>query len=145
MTGIEIERRTYGAHGLVRGYDPDGKPNPSWPELAAHAIRAICHLTRSHPAIPAPVLYEILGNLQDLGHQLPQALDQLSHGLARSLTEYDIYDEPGTDPHDNVSRVQAALDTAASHSRTLAGQLDTAQAAIARQGLRIPAELTRDT
>jgi hypothetical protein len=66
---------------------------------ACEAVRALNHQSRG--AIPAPVVYDVLANLKCVGHMLPQAFHQLGQGLARSLSEYDVYDD-GSDPAKNV-------------------------------------------
>ena len=42
---------------------------------AAESVRRINHLTIHGPALPAPVVYAILGPLEQVGYGLHQALD----------------------------------------------------------------------
>jgi hypothetical protein len=98
---------------------------------AYEAIRALNH--RTWRAIPAPLAYGLLGNLNNLGYGLDQLLRQLSHGLARSLTEYDVYDT-NRDPADSVTVANKALWTAARHAHEIGVLISTAQTAINQQG-----------
>jgi hypothetical protein len=104
-------------------------------DAAYEAIRALNH--RTWRAIPAPLVYGLLGNLNNLGYGLEQLLLQLSHGLARSLTEYDVYDH-NRDPAESVRAANKALWTAARHAHELGVLLSTAQTAINQQGYTPP-------
>lgn len=113
-------------------------PSDERPEVVQHAeqayeaIRAINHLTRS--AYPAPVVYEVLGELKGLG--LPQACRQLADGLQRSLSEYDVYEDDGSDPTRSVDVAQGYLNDAAALASQVGELLAKAQNAINRQGYR---------
>lgn len=126
-----IERAVHGGRGLTAGPD-GGAAQAGWPEVALESIRAINHLTLGQ-AVPAPVLYDVLGNLKGVGHSLPQALTQLADGLQRSLEEYQVFDRDG-DPAANVDRAREHLAMAALAARTLGAELEAAQSAIAGQG-----------
>ena len=102
---------------------------------AYEAIRALNH--RTWRAIPAPLAYGLLGNLNNLGYGLEQLLRQLSDGLTRSLTEYDVYDN-NRDPAASVAVASEAMRTAARHAHELGVLLSTAQTAINQQGYRLP-------
>ena len=102
---------------------------------AYEAIRALNH--RTWRAIPAPLAYGLLGNLNNLGYGLEQLLLQLMHGLARSLTEYDVYDN-NRDPAESVGAANKALWTAARHAHEIGVLLSTAQTAINQQGYNLP-------
>ncbi len=94
MTAIDVDRRVYGGRNLT-GYRDDDGEHAGWPEVAYEAIRAINHLTLGG-AMPAPLVYSILGNLKGVGHMLPQGLDQLGRGLEASLSAYDVTEsDPG--------------------------------------------------
>jgi hypothetical protein len=108
---------------------------------AYEAIRALNH--RTWRAIPAPLAYGLLGNLNNLGYGLEQLLLQLSHGLARSLTEYDVYDN-NRDPAESVRTANKALWIAARHAHEIGVLLSTAQTAINQQGYT-PPNSTDDT
>ena len=101
-------------------------------ETAYEAIRAINHLTVG--AVPAPLLYDVLGNLKGVGHLLPQALTQLGRGLAGSLSAYDVYDGAGKDPAASVARARACLAEAGARAADLGRLLEAAQCAINEQG-----------
>ncbi|OLT43959.1 hypothetical protein BJF86_13285 [Serinicoccus sp. CNJ-927] len=116
-----------------------GDVEAGWPEVAYESIRAINHLTSYGYAVPAPVLYDVLGNLQGVGYLLPQALTQLGEGLEKSLAEYDVYDTAG-DLHESVDVARGHLLTAADAARTLGAALEAAQSAIAGQGYRTEEE-----
>lgn len=132
-----IERAVHGGRGLTEWTDPDtGEAQAGWPELAYESIRAINHLTFGH-AVPAPVLYDVLGNLKGVGHLPPQALTQLGVGLHRSLDEYQVYDRDG-DPSTNVAHAQEHLAAAAEAARTLGAEMEAAQSTIAGQGYQDP-------
>lgn len=104
---------------------------------AAEAIRAINHATQTGP-IPAPVLYELLGELKLAAQRLPQALTQLADRLDASLRAYDVYDEPGRDPHYSVIEANTHLSDTARYAEKLAERLEAAQTAIHAQGYRTP-------
>lgn len=100
---------------------------------AYQALRALNHHT-IHGAIPAPVLYEILGHLKLLGPALGQLLGQLGDSLEQSLTEYDVYDDDGGDSATTIACCGEFLAGAADHARRLGRMLATAQTAITNQG-----------
>jgi hypothetical protein len=97
------------------------------------AIRAINHLTGHGLPIPAPIVYDVLGNLKGIGHMLPQALRQLSAGRAASLGEFDVYDRNG-DPAESIAKARAAMTAAAEHAEQLGALLEAAQSAVNSQG-----------
>lgn len=131
MTTVHVENLLYGGRTLI-GYTEEGERIAGWPEVAYEAIRAINHLT-GHAPIPAPTAYRILGDLKGVGHQLPQALEQLCRGLQASLAAYDVYDQR-RDPAASVSDAVALLARAARKASDLGQLLEDAQAAISEQG-----------
>lgn len=129
----EIERMLHNGRGLTEWTDPSsGEGQPGWPEIASESIRAINHLTVGQ-AVPAPVLYDVLGNLKGVGHRMPQVLAQLADGLQRCLDEDRVYDRDG-DPATNVELARDHLAATADAARTLGAELEAAQSAIASQG-----------
>jgi len=102
---------------------------------AYQAIRAINHITLGAKA-PAPLVYDVLGSLKNVGHLLPQALTQLSSGLGRSLDEYDVFEDDGGDPIQSVATAADHLTRAGQLAAQLGEELELAQSAIARQGYR---------
>lgn len=133
-----ITQRIHNGRGLTTWEDPETKEvEAGWPEMASESIRAINHLTFGG-TVPAPVLYDILGNLKGVGHLLPQALEQLSEGLEKSLVELDVYDRAG-DPAQNVHLAQQHLVEAIAAARGLGAALEAAQSAIGDQGYNPPA------
>lgn len=101
---------------------------------AYEAIRAI-NLTLE-VATPAPIAYDILGNLQGAAGLMPQALNQIACGLANSLGQYDVYQTDGTEPIDNVAAATNYLELATTKAAELASLLEKAQTAIKHQTIR---------
>lgn len=98
------------------------------------SVRAICHDSGTHPA---PTVYRVLGNLKGAtGPMLAQALDQLADGLERSLAEYDVYEDDGSDPAASVSEAAQHMRAAAVLAEQIGAHLTHAQNAINRQGYR---------
>lgn len=106
-------------------------------EDAHTALREINHLTM-RGAIPAPVLYDVLGHLKQLSPALAQALRQLADRLLDSLTEYDVRDDDGADPLTTITHCCFRLADAAVFATLLGPGLEDAQAVIAHQGYRSP-------
>jgi hypothetical protein len=104
-------------------------------DSAYEAIRALNHHTVR--ALPAPVVYALLGNLNNLGYGLNQLLGQISGGLYRSLIEYDVYDH-NRDPHDSVALANQAMREAARLATQIGDLLAEAQVAINAQGYNLP-------
>ena len=102
---------------------------------AYQGLRALNHLT-AHGAIPAPVLYDVLGTLKRLGPALGQLLVQLGDALEQSLGEYEVYQDDGADPVASVASCRDALTGAAGHAAHLGRHLESAQQALTRQGYR---------
>jgi hypothetical protein len=101
-------------------------------DAAYEAIRTLNHATISR-TVPAPVAYDVLGSLQQVGFALDQLTRQLGAGLVRSLTTHDVYDDQG-DPAASVAQAVDALLLAGQHARRVGECLSTAQAAISGQG-----------
>lgn len=103
---------------------------------AYEAIRGINHLSISG-GIPAPIVYDVLGNLKTAGgYGLQQTLSQLGEGLGLSLQKYDVYDGEGRVPAESVATARAALEQAANLAHQVGLLLDQAQSAINLQGYR---------
>ena len=135
-----IENAVHGGRGMRAWEDPQTSDvEAGWPEVTYESIRAINHLASQGYAMPAPVLCDVLGNLQGVGYLLPQALTQLGEGLEKSVAEYDVYDTAG-DPHESIDVARGHLLTAADAARTLGAALEAAQSAIAGQGYRTQEE-----
>ena len=118
-------------------------PDEQTPGIVQHAddayeaIRAISHLTVTG-STPAPLVYDVLGNLKGVGHLLPQALTQLAAGLGRSLDTHDVYEDGGGNPVQSIATATDHLTRAAELARQLGIELDHAQTAINGQGYRQP-------
>ncbi len=98
---------------------------------AYEAIRTLNHGT--YRTLPAPLVYDLLGNLNNLGYGLAQVLGQMSTGLTRSLTDYDVYDR-NRDPGVSVALANDAMRTAARLAHDIGALLAAAQTAINLQG-----------
>jgi len=98
---------------------------------AYEAIRALNHGT--YRTLPAPLVYALLGNLNNVGYGLEQLLGQLSTGLTRSLTDYDVYDR-NREPGESVALANDAMRQAAQYARLIGQLLSQAQTAINLQG-----------
>lgn len=135
----QVERYLYNGRS-IRAYDDENDDRVAgWPEVAYEAIRGINHVTGGPEPIPAPVVYDVLGNLKGVGHMLPQALDQLGRGLTASLEAFDVYDHKA-DPAESVAQAVDAMRAAAEHARQLGLLLEQAQGAINSQGYNEPGE-----
>lgn len=103
-------------------------------DVIYESVRAICHESQTHPA---PTVYRVLGNLKSAtGPMLAQALRQLASGLERSLNEYDVYEDDGSNPIGSTDMAAAHMLEAAALADLLGECLAKAQNAIARQGYR---------
>ena len=103
-------------------------------EDSSEALRSLCHITGG--PMPAPLLYDVLGNLKGSGYRLAQALQQMSSGLGLSLDKYDVYDGEGRDPVQSVATAVDHLTRAGQLATQLGQELDLAQSAINMQGYR---------
>lgn len=98
---------------------------------AYEALRAICHLSGDYPA---PLAYEVLGNLKMAGSALSTVAERLSAGLQQSLESYDVYEEDGRDPSLSVAEARKHLERASVLAQDASRALAEAQTAINRQG-----------
>jgi len=108
-------------------------------DFAYYSIRAINHDTITRHPIPAPVVYEVLGSLKQLGYALDQALGQIAVGLAASLEApglYEVYEADGSDPHESVASARAALNIACGAAADAATAIEHAQSLLTWQGYR---------
>jgi hypothetical protein len=97
-------------------------------------LRALCHLTQAPSPVPAPLLYDITGNLKlAIGSRLGDLCNQLRFGLERSLTTHDVYDR-NRDPLTSVTMAGNHLLNAERLARELGEALSQAQVAINLQG-----------
>ena len=102
------------------------------------SVRAINHATIHANSIPAPVVYDFLGNLKTAaGPGISQALGQVAAGLLRSLDTHDVYDDNG-DPTDNAAAAAALMHEAAGLATQIGTVLEEAQSRISRQGYNVP-------
>ncbi len=108
---------------------------------AYEAVRLIKELTRG-ARLPAPKVYEVLGDLQGAGRLLSVALTQLATGLGRSLREFEVYESGGGEPSVSVAISRDHLAKASGLAAELADELEKAQSAISHQ--RVRREYPRD-
>lgn len=102
------------------------------------SVRAINHATIDAHSIPAPVVYDFLGNIKTAaGHGISQALGQVATGLLRSLDTHDVYDDNG-DPAENAAAAAALMHEAADLATQIGTLLEEAQSRISRQGYNAP-------
>jgi len=101
-------------------------------DTASEAIRALNHATRRRD-LPAPVAYELLAGMAEIGYRLDQLSGQISVGLLRSTDLYDVYDT-NRDPKVSHAMAEAALIDGARHVYMAAERFAEAQAAISGQG-----------
>lgn len=99
---------------------------------AFEAIRSLNHATLGR-SLPAPLAYELLGSLQQVGFALDQLTHQLGAGLTRSLTTHAVYDAKG-DPEASVVLAVYGLRRAGEHAHRLGQCLTAVQADISGQG-----------
>ncbi|MGN7187028.1 hypothetical protein [Microbacterium enclense] len=100
---------------------------------AYEAIRALNH--RVSGALPAPVIYELLGDLKSAGgYGLAQALHQMSDALVASLDVYEVTEASDLDPRIQATLASARIEEAVNLSTQVGRLLDDAQSAIAAQG-----------
>lgn len=98
---------------------------------AYEALRAIAHTASDYPA---PLAYNMLGNLKNVGYALDSVLGKIGYGLEASLERYDVYDAEGKNPAQSVTTANQHLKRAAELSQQLAQELEAAQTAINTQG-----------
>ena len=109
---------------------------------ATDVVRELAHLTL-RGAVPAPVLYDVLGRLAQVGPALDQTLRQLGDALLDSLSAFEVVQDDGGDPLLAAARCCYRLSDAAGHAALLGAALQDAQAEISHQGYRTPRPDTR--
>lgn len=105
-------------------------------DAAAEAVRAINHATITGPPMPAPEVYDVLGSLTRVGYGLEQATGQIGVRLSESAEMFELYQDDGNDPGEQLAAATSALAVAVDHAHYLGVLLDAAQSAIAGQGYR---------
>jgi hypothetical protein len=98
---------------------------------AYEAVRALNHGT--FRTTPAPLVYDLTGNLKAASWGLAQLAEQMGSGLRRSLAEYDVYDNK-RDAAESVTEAETHLQRAAQLARDLGQAFELAQQAINQQG-----------
>jgi hypothetical protein len=97
------------------------------------STRAVARTVNNATAVPAPLAYDLLGNLKGVAYALSEVGNSLGPGLRRSLEFYDVYDNNRA-PADSITMAQAALEQAAQHLAKAGDLLSEAQTAINLQG-----------
>lgn len=104
---------------------------------AYEAVRAINHATINAQSIPAPVVYDFLGNTKTGGgYGLQQALAQVADGLLRSLETHEVYDDG--DPAENAQAAADLMREASALAGRIGALLEQAQSRISYQGHAAP-------
>jgi hypothetical protein len=107
------------------------------PDVLRHAgdtRDAIRALSRTMPAsLPAPIASELIGDLEAACHELPLALNQIVASLTRSLSDFDMEDDDGTNPRVSVMAANLHLSLAAELADQLGDVLQQARSALAHQ------------
>lgn len=134
MTDIPAVRAVFDGHSLIDREFPDDRVE-GWPRIAMQATRAMAHLTLG-AVTPAPVVYDVLGDLKQVAWRLAEVSANLSAGLAASLGQFEAYQDDGSDPQAAVVAAQAALAQAVASAQALSAAFEAAQGAIAQQGFR---------
>lgn len=119
--------------------NPSEIPTPNVAQRATdleEALRDLIGLTLPGASLPAPVVYEVLGNLAGIESMGPQILQQLARGLGESLEMHDVYEDDGRDPLQSIAQAADHLIRAAQLAGQLGAELAHAQQAIAGQGYR---------
>ncbi len=112
------------------------------PDALRHADTAqesIRSMTRVMPnVLTAPIASDVLGELMAMSHLLPEAFIKIGLGLTRALSEFETYENDGSDPEISVVTARAFLEHAADLARQMGEALDGAQTAISEQGHKSP-------
>lgn len=99
------------------------------------AARALAHMTSSASPVPAPAVYSVLGNTNNVAFMLAESTESLAHALAASPEGYTLTEaNPQDDPLDSIAAANQHLHTAAALLRQAGVALSEAQSAIAGQG-----------
>lgn len=133
----EVDRLLYGGRTIRTRDDDNGERVEGWGDVAREALRGLCHITISPGAqgIPAPVAYDVLGNLSAAASMIEQLAGQLDRGLRASLDAegIEVYDRE-RDPRESVAAASGWFDQARSLAVDLSSALGAAQIAINEQG-----------
>lgn len=138
MSTDDVTRGEQYADQAVRALDDDLTGTA---DAAYEAVRTLNHATIGR-SIPAPVAYELLARLQQVGFALDPLARQLGVGLTRSLTTHEVYDANGN-PETSVVLAVDALLLAGQHAQRVGQCLTTAQAVISGQGHTGPKQVQR--
>ena len=103
---------------------------------AADQLRAANHAT-VRGSITATEAYDVVGNLDDLAHRLPQLLDYLTRSLRRAdAVEY--FDDRGTPSEQALCLAHGHLDDTRHHAAEMAAHLTAAHNELGHLGRRNP-------
>ena len=105
---------------------------------ARDSVRVLHRLLRRRRSLPAPEAHSVLGALAAIQEELPETLSLLTRSIVRSLDEYEVYQADGTDPVEQIVRLQEHLQAVAEQVVGISSELRAAQAVIAQQGYRNP-------
>lgn len=92
------------------------------------AARSLSYATIARPALPAPVVAELVDALHWTAHSLDMTLGQLGDCLGSGLPVYPLHDQLGDrDPGEQVARALLHLAGAVYHAEQLTHSLDHAR------------------
>jgi hypothetical protein len=97
------------------------------------AFRMLNHATITNNA-PAPLVYDLTGNLKAATWGFKQLCEQLGRGVVGSLNEYEVYDNSDRTPMESATLSRAYLLEAAQLLEQVGALLENAQGAINQQG-----------
>lgn len=104
-------------------------------ELAAEAVRALCHQLLDEPVEPGD-LYRHIGNLRDLAGRTSDALRRLADLAERHAHTTGIYHDDGGDPVVELATGAARLRTAATQIAAGEHVLSDAHSSLSHIGVR---------
>lgn len=120
--------------------DPEGRANMrTTKEIGNGLFDGTGELSRAvhGRAVPAPELYEILGNLEGAGgYLLAELLGRLADGIQKSVAEYEVYEDDVGNPGGRAKLTAMLLREAAAHAKHICLCLEAAHSEIAGQGHR---------
>jgi predicted Zn-ribbon and HTH transcriptional regulator len=97
------------------------------------AFRMLNHATITNNA-PAPLVYDLTGNLKAATWGYRQLCEQLGRGVVGSLTEYEVYDNSDRTPEESAELCRAHLLRAATLLEQVGREIEAAQSAVNQQG-----------
>jgi hypothetical protein len=128
MTVVRMGDLPYSDRTLNGRTDEQGW-QPGWSDAVVEAIQAINELTAAKERLPMPAIHSLLGNLKQVGYELPQALHQLTRSLATEGIG-PVMVSNRSDRKDAAAEARDHLAHAARRASELGALLEAAQLAI---------------